>query len=98
MGKHSAYHLMLGQVVKHWMLTMMLIAGYWKCLATMGSTVGANFCHGYVSLLGTESMELKIPALSVVMYILIYLLPLTHRQGDTRRHSLVIDTLTDGRK
>ena len=27
-----------------------------------------------------------------------YLFPPTHRQGDTRRHSLVIDTLTNGRK
>ena len=27
-----------------------------------------------------------------------YLFPLTHRQRDTRRHSLGIDTLTNGRK
>ena len=43
-------------------------------------------------------MELKTLTLSAGMYILIYLLPLIHRQGDTRRHSLVIDTLTSGRK
>ena len=30
--------------------------------------------------------------------MLIYLFPLTHRQGYTRRHSLGIDTLADGRK
>ena len=30
--------------------------------------------------------------------MLIYSFPLTHRQGDTRRHSLGIDTLTTGRK
>ena len=38
------------------------------------------------------------PALLPVMYVHIYLLPPTHRQGDTRRHSLVIDTLTMAEK
>ena len=43
-------------------------------------------------------MELKTLTLSAVMYMLIYSFPPTHRQEDTRRHSLGIDTLTTGRK
>ena len=79
------------------MLAVMLIAGHWKCLITMGPTFDANFCHGVVSLLCIGPMELKTPTLSAVMYILIYLLTLTHRhgiQGDA--HWLLI--LTNGRK
>ena len=80
------------------MLAAMLVAAYWKCLATMGPKLNANFCDGFVSLLYTGPMELKTLTLSAVMYILIYLLPPTHRQWHTRRHSLVTDTLTYGRK
>ena len=96
--KHITYCLILGQAVKCWMLAVILVAGYWKCLTTMGSTLGAIFCHGYVSVLCTGPTKVKTLTLSSVMYILIYLLPLTHRQGNTRRHSLAIDTLTNGRK
>ena len=32
------------------------------------------------------------------MYIFIYLLPLSHRHGDIKRYSWVIETLTNGRK
>ena len=46
------------------------------------------------SLLCTGPTELKTPTLSAGIDILIYLPPPTHRQWDTRRHSLVIDTLT----
>ena len=98
MGQYSTYHLTLGWVIECWMLAGMLIAGYWKCHATTGPTLGTNFCHGYVSLSYTGPTELKTPTLSAVIYILIYLLPLTYRLGDTRRHSLVTDTLTNGRK
>ena len=28
------------------MLAVMLASGYWKCLATIGPTLGANFCQG----------------------------------------------------
>ena len=32
------------------------------------------------------------------MYIYVYLHPLSHRYGDIRRYSWIIETLTDGRK
>ena len=51
LGKHSAFCLNLGQAVKCRMLAVMLVAGYWKCLTTMGPTLGTNFCHGCFTLL-----------------------------------------------
>ena len=44
LGKHSIYHSTLIWTVKHGMLVMVLMAGYWKSLATMGLTLGAKFC------------------------------------------------------
>ena len=50
--KHGTQHLTLGRVVRQlnteclvdcWILALILIAGYWKFLATVGSTLGANF-------------------------------------------------------
>ena len=61
MGKHGTYHLNLVQVVKCWVPAVMFIAGYWKCLTTMGSTMVANFCCGYLSLSFTGPRELKTP-------------------------------------
>ena len=57
-----------------------------------------NIIVGFVSLVCTGPTELKTLTLSAGVYILIYSLPPMHRQGDTRSHSLVIDTLTDSRK
>ena len=51
MGKHNTCHLTLGQVVKCWVLGVKFIARYWKCLSTMGPTLGSNFCHGCLSIM-----------------------------------------------
>ena len=52
----------------------------------------------YFPLLCTGPMELKTVTLSAGMYILMYSFSLACRQEDTRRHSLGIYTLTNGRK
>ena len=58
----------------------------------------SSMCHGFVSLSCTQLVELKTLTLSAGMYIIIYLIPPTHRQGNKGRNSLVIDTLTKDRK
>ena len=84
-------------MVECWVLVVMFIAGYWKCITAMGPTLDANFCCGYVSLLCTGPMELKTPTLSVrCIYWFIYCLQLG-KHGDMRRYLWIIDTVTNGR-
>ena len=71
-GKHNTFHLTIGGVVQWLMLAVMLVVGYWKCLTTMGPTLGANFCHGYFSIVHWAHRIEDINTLSCDVYTYLF--------------------------
>ena len=91
MGKHGTYHLSLGQVVKCWVLAVMFIAGYQKCLTLSCTPHWVSAFVTGVSLSYTGLMKLKTRKLSAkCIYLFIYSLSFVDMeiQGDT--HGLLI--------